>query len=493
MCEAVAQSPNNHAGLVRDHHSTGCIFKPFCATGAGVVGSVASFGTSRIFRSHQGQIVDMRSIQHNGELQHIGVNFSFFLANNTIGLFLRGDRLLINCVVLTFPRIFTTFSGRITDLAEAHAGHQQLTACRNRQNATFRNFHCTILTIRANHNNRWHIGLGCFILVFSRCALGLNGDCCRNSCILRMDLHYSKAHIRSLYRECEIAVSICVNNLIEQLDMTRIRSQNNTSAGHRIAIGIKKSSLQSYTLCRFHHYEVVCGFNLSNILLNLQFVRDKGFTQCKARIVLHGSVYSYLHSAGQRFAVHTGNHQFTAIIHICIRCADFPVGECQYTGYILTVYRQCDCPVEAIDIHVLAELHQHAFRITVYIHNFGCQRSHQANIDIQLGRRHRQPAINGILIIGSVCHQVTVFLCNYLPVTGRRQPGVVTTGFGENGAGLTIVFRIPQDGVTVFIFIVDTDSGTLYTVGKHGLVDEACRVDQRIGAFHHGIFLLLDD
>ena len=493
MCEAVVQSPNNYAGLVRDHHSTGCIFEPFCATGAGVVGSVASFGTSGIFRSHQGQIVDMRSIQHNGELQHIGVNFSFFLANNTIGLFLRGDRLLINCVILTFPRIFTTFSGRITDLAEAHAGHQQLTACRNRQNATFRNFHCTILTIRANHNNRRHIGLGCFILVFSRCTLGLNGDCCRNSCILRMDLHYSKAHIRSLYRECEIAVSICVNNLIEQLDMTRIRSQNNTSAGHRIAIGIKKSSLQSYTLCRFHHYEVVCGFNLRNILLNLQFVRDKGCTQCKARIVLHGSVYSYLHSAGQRFTVHTGNHQFTAIIHICIRCADFPVGECQYTGYILTVYRQCDCSVEAIDIHVLAELHQHTFRITVYIHNFGCQRSHQANIDIQLGRRHRQPAIHGMRIHRGIRHQITVFLCHYLPVTGRRQPGVVTTGFGEDGAGLTIVFRIPQDGVTVFIFIVDADSSALYTVGKHGLVDEACRVDQRIGAFHHGIFLLLDD
>ena len=454
---------------------------------------MACFGTGRIFRRNQSQAVDMRSIQHNAQLQHIGINLSIFQVYKAIGLFLRHNGLLINGVVLAFPGIFIPFNGGIASLSHAHAGHQQFAAHRDRQRAAFRNFHSTILTVRSYHHNSGHFRFGRVKLLFGCCAFGFDGDRRRSSGILRLDLHYSKARIHALYRECEIAVSIRIYDLIEQLRMALIRGKHNPSAGHRIAIGIKKSSLQSYTLCRFHHYEVVCGFNLRNILLNLQFVRDKGCTQCKARIVLHGSVYSYLHSAGQRFTVHTGNHQFTAIIHICIRCADFPVGECQYTGYILTVYRQCDCSVEAIDIHVLAELHQHAFRITVYIHNFGCQRSHQANIDIQLGRRHRQPAINGILIIGSVCHQVTVFLCNYLPVTGRRQPGVVTTGFGEDGAGLTIVFRIPQDGVTVFIFIVDADSSALYTVGKHGLVDEACRVDQRIGAFHHGIFLLLDD
>ena len=132
----------------------------------------------------------------------------------------------------------------------------------------------------------------------------------------------------------------------------------------------------------------------------------------------------------------------------------------------------------------MAELHQHAFGIAVRIRDSGGLSGHQTDVHIQLRRRHGQPAFHRIGILGGIRRQIAVLLDNHLPVAGRRQPGVVTAGFGDDAADLTVVFRIPEDCIAIFILIVDADGSTLHAVGKHGLVDVASRVDQRIGAFH---------
>ena len=132
----------------------------------------------------------------------------------------------------------------------------------------------------------------------------------------------------------------------------------------------------------------------------------------------------------------------------------------------------------------MAELYQHAFRIAVYGSNGGCHGGHQTNVNIQLGRRHGEPSIYGIGILGGISRQISDLLGDHLPVTGRGQPRVVAAFLGDDGADLAEALRIPQDGVAVFILVVDADGGTLHAVGTYGLVDEARRVDQGIGAFH---------
>ena len=306
--KAMVQSMDHHSGLVCDHHCAGRICKPLCTTGAGVVRSMACPGTGRIFRRNQSQTVDMRSIQHNGQFQYIGVNLSCFLAYNAVGLFLCSNRLLINCVVLTFPGIFLVFSGGITGLAETQTGHQKFAAFSNRQNTAFRNFHSTILAIGTNHHNGRHFRFGCIKLIFSRCAHSLDRNGRRSSSILRMDLHHSKAHIRTRNRESEVAVTIRAYDFIEELRIALIGCNHDLSTHNRIAIGIQKSSLQLYLFCYLHNNRVVCGCDLRHILFDGQILRNKLCAQRDTRIVLHGSAHRYLYRAGQRFTILTGYH-----------------------------------------------------------------------------------------------------------------------------------------------------------------------------------------
>ena len=102
-------------------------------------------------------------------------------------------------------------------------------------------------------------------------------------------------------------------------------------------------------------------------------------------------------------------------------------------------------------LHKLAELYFDTSFITMHCRHIRLCILHQANIYIELRRRHGQPfAISGL---------ITLFFVLHLPLTDGYIPSIHTVLIGSQRVLLCIVFRIPQFDllvqVAIHIFLVN--------------------------------------
>ena len=206
-----------------------------------------------------------------------------------------------------------------------------------------------------------------------------------------------------------------------------------------------------------------------------------GAFQRLVRIVLGIITDADLEAAAREgLAVGTGQLHDAAIIHGVVCGADFCVvkGDCHRNR--LTVLRDGDqiatCKLRYL--HVLTEHYLNLIGSNGSRYNFGRSLGYQRDIDIQLGRRYRQPTIFGSGVVFTVGLRIAVLGDLDQPVADGGHPCEAALRIGDLGVDLAVQVGIgPVDLLAVLTFVVNLSCCTLNAVGSNSLIDIAGGVD----------------
>ena len=181
--------------------------------------------------------------------------------------------------------------------------------------------------------------------------------------------------------------------------------------------------------------------------------------------------------------VGTGQLQDASVIHRIIGGADFGIFKQNIHGDRLTVLGDCHKSRHLCDIHVLTEY---------YADLIGCRACGKdrrrsggghGNVDVQLGRRHGEPAICICRrIVFTVGGEIAFLFHLDQPVADGRHPCKPSVHVGDLRIDLAVVLGLaPIDFYAVIAFFIDLCCGTFDAVGGNGFIDIASRVDGGVG------------